>query len=80
MKQYCRYCANLIYGDSCYCEIKRECLNYDACKRPNKCKSFELNPIDALQENPREYKPREARNELHQVTLFEGRATDEQAD
>ena len=58
MKQYCRYCANLVYGDSCYCEVKRKCLKYDACKRVNKCKHFELNPIDALGENPNEYKPR----------------------
>lgn len=59
MTQYCRYCANLVYGDSCYCEVKRECLDYDKCKRPNKCKDFELNPIDALGENPKGYKPRE---------------------
>lgn len=58
MKQYCRYCANLVYGDSCYCEVKRKCLKYDACKRVNKCKHFELNPTDALGENPNEYKPR----------------------
>lgn len=58
MKQYCRYCANLVYGDSCYCEVKRDFLKYDACKRVNKCKHFELNPIDALGENPKEYKPR----------------------
>lgn len=59
MKQYCRYCAYLICGDSCYCEIKRKCLNYESCKRTNKCKHFELNPIDALGENPKEYSPRQ---------------------
>lgn len=58
MKQYCRYCANLVWGDSGYCEVKRKCLKYDACKRVNKCKYFELNPIDAFGENPNEYKPR----------------------
>lgn len=68
MKQYCRYCANLVYGDSCYCEIKRECLNYDSCKRPNKCNSFELNPIDALGENPKEYTPRESKA-LNQLSI-----------
>ena len=68
MKQYCRYCANLVYGDSCYCEIKRECLNYDSCKRPNKCKSFELNPIDALGENPKEYAPRKPKP-LDQISI-----------
>jgi hypothetical protein len=76
MKQYCRYCANLVYGDSCYCEVKRKCLNYDSCKRPNKCKNFELNPIDALAENPREYAPREyapreKKKPLDQVTIFD---------
>lgn len=58
MKQYCRYCAYLVYADRCYCEVKRECLKYDSCKRVNKCKHFELNPVDALCENPNEYKPR----------------------
>ena len=69
MKQYCRYCANLVYGDSCYCEVKRECLNYNSCKRPNKCKSFELNPVDALGENPKEYKPREKSVALEQISI-----------
>lgn len=68
MKQYCRYCANLVYGDSCYCEVKRKCLNYDSCKRPNKCKSFELNPIDALGENPKEYAPRKSKR-LDQISI-----------
>ena len=67
MKQYCRYCANLVYGDSCYCEVKRKCLKYDACKRVNKCKRFELNPIDALGENPNEYKPRVTFSKQQQI-------------
>ena len=71
MKQYCRYCANLVYGDSCYCEKKRWVKSYASCKRPNKCKDFELNPIDALMENPKEYKPRAKRIEDCQQTLFE---------
>ena len=58
MKQYCRYCVYLTCGDSCYCYIKKKCLSYDVCKRANKCKNFELNPIDAFGENPNEYKPR----------------------
>lgn len=33
-------------------------MKYDSCKRVNKCKHFELNPIDALRENPNEYNPR----------------------
>ena len=58
MKQYCRYCANLVWGDSGYCEVKRKSLKYESCKRANKCKHFELNPMDALGENHNEYKPR----------------------
>lgn len=69
MKQYCRYCANLVCGDSCYCEVKRECLNYNSCKRPNKCKSFELNPIDALGENTKEYRPRKHNTPLRQISI-----------
>lgn len=61
---------NLVYGDSCYYEIKRTCLNYDRCKRPNKCKHFELNPIDALGENPKEYKPREKRDAWEQMKII----------
>lgn len=68
MKQYCRYCANLVYGDVCYCEVKRACLNYESCKRPNKCTDFELNPIDALGENPKEYAPR-ATKTLYQISI-----------
>ena len=69
MKQYCRYCANLVYGDSCYCEIKKKCLNYNSCKRQNKCKSFEFNPIDALRENTKEYKPRKKQKKLDQICI-----------
>lgn len=73
MKQYCRYCANLVYGDSCYCEVKKKCLGYDNCKRPNKCKSFELNPVDALGENPKEYKPRKPKQIwCEQISLIGG--------
>ena len=72
MKQYCRYCAHLVYGDSCYCEKKRWVKSYNSCKQPNKCKEFELNPIDALCENPKEYKPRENRKDVNQLTLFKG--------
>lgn len=69
MAQYCRYCANLVYGDSCYCEVKHKCVNYDRCKRPNKCKDFELNPIDVLGENPKEYKPRAQTKEMEQISI-----------
>jgi hypothetical protein len=69
MKQYCRYCANLVYGDSCFCEKKRWVKSYNSCKQPNKCKDFELNPIDALGENPKEYKPREKNKDMKQLSF-----------
>lgn len=76
MKQYCRYCANLVYGDSCYCEKKKGCKSESSCKRPNRCRDFELNPIDAFGENPNEYKPREKRKNEGQVKLFERSESD----
>lgn len=51
--------------------VKRKYLKYDSCKRPNKCKSFELNPIDALWENPKEYRPRKHNTPLRQISIEE---------
>lgn len=39
------------------------------CKRPNKCKDFELNPIDALGENPKDYKPRDKTKKMDQISI-----------
>lgn len=63
MKQYCRYCANCCYGDFCYCEVKKRTMSDSAAKRPNRCKSFAFNPLDAFcpfdeDGKPRLYKPR----------------------
>lgn len=69
MKQYCRYCAYLVYGDFCFCEKKRWLKSYSSCKQPNKCKDFELNPIDALGENLKEYKPRKEQKDKNQLTF-----------
>lgn len=72
MKQYCRYCAHLVYGDVCFCEKKNWVKSYDSCKQRNRCKDFELNPIDALGENLNGYKPREEKQiQLDQFTLFD---------
>ena len=58
MKQYCRYCAYMVCGDWNYCEVNKVTYSDEKIKRANKCKQFELNPIDALGENPNGYKPR----------------------
>ena len=63
MKQYCRYCINLVVGDVAYCEVKKKVLSRDSCKRPNECKDFEFANVDPeLQDAFGEtngYKPRE---------------------
>ena len=58
MKQYCRYCSSLIYGDVPYCEKQERVMSEGAAKRVNTCKDFDLNPIDAFGENEKGYQPR----------------------
>lgn len=58
MTQYCRYCSNMVCGDGNYCTEKKECYTDKQICRPNKCKKFDLNPIDALGLNLDGYKPR----------------------
>ena len=69
MAQYCRYCSHLVYGDVCFCEKKRWVKSYNSCKKPNKCKDFELNPIDALGENQKDYKPRSQDKKMEQISI-----------
>lgn len=71
MKQYCRYCAHLAYGDVCFCQKKNWVKSYNSCKQLNKCKDFELNCIDALMENLNGYKPRRATVERNEQTMFD---------
>lgn len=72
MKQYCRYCAHLVYGDVCYCEKKKWIKTYSSCKQRNKCNDFIFNPIDALAENLNGYKPREKKQiEINGQTLID---------
>lgn len=40
MKQYCRYCINLVVNNVPYCSEKKKVKGADSCKRPNKCKNF----------------------------------------
>lgn len=58
MKQYCRYCSWLVYGDVPYCRKDERVLSEAYAKRVNTCKDFDLNPIDAFGENEKGYRPR----------------------
>lgn len=58
MKQYCRYCSNMVCGDANYCTEKEICKTDKQLKQSNKCNKFEFNPIDALSENEKGYVPR----------------------
>ena len=42
MAQYCRYCANMVCGDSNYCTVREECFSDEYVKRVNKCKNFKM--------------------------------------
>lgn len=72
MIQYCRYCAYMCCGDANYCSVKKRCYSDEHIKRTNKCKDFDLCPIDALGENTSGYKPRERKEPSpnNQMSLF----------
>lgn len=79
MTQYCRYCSHMYCGDFNYCEVRKACYSVDYIKRPNHCSQFELNPMDALAENPNEYRPRAKKVRKHgsmpkghQIDIWEG--------
>ena len=63
MKQYCRYCNNLVTGNGTYCTAKNKEIADSTAKSVNHCKEFEFNEIDAFFET-KGYKPRntKARN------------------
>lgn len=56
--QYCRYCSYMVCGDANYCCVRKRTYSDEYIKRTNKCKLFKPNPIDALGENPKGYRPR----------------------
>ena len=60
MTQYCRYCSLAVLNDDdlIYCEAKDEMRERKQIRNPNKCKHFEFNPVDVLDEN-KKYRPRE---------------------
>ena len=57
MTQYCRYCSFMVCGDANYCSVRETTYSDSYIKNPNRCKDFELNPVDALYENPDGYRP-----------------------
>jgi hypothetical protein len=58
-RQYCRYCNNLVTGNGIYCTELHKEMSEAQAKRVNKCKSFNLNRIDAFGENEKGYVPRD---------------------
>lgn len=60
MKQYCRYCNNLVTGNGTYCTAKNKEMRDSTAKSVNHCKEFEFNEMDAFFETDG-YKPRSAR-------------------
>ena len=52
MTQYCRYCslASLQDDDLIYCEARKEIRDKKKIVSPNRCKQFEFNPVDVLNE------------------------------
>lgn len=61
MAQYCRYCSWFVTGNGNYCEKHGTEPSDSYAKSTNRCKDFDLNPIDAYGENPNEYQPRKAK-------------------
>lgn len=60
MAQYCRYCEEAFrdHLTPClYCRWSHKYMDRDQAKRTNKCKHFQLNPVDALRENVKGYQP-----------------------
>lgn len=80
IKQYCRYCAHMICGDGNYCTSRDAFILDSQAKRQNKCKNFNLNPIDALDLNKKGYVPRnciriDAYTRREQISLSDWKET-----
>lgn len=69
MTQYCRYCNNMVCGDANYCTVHNECYSEEQICRPNKCKEFEFNRIDALWKNLKGYRPRKAKEKIESAQM-----------
>ena len=71
MAQYCRYCSWFVTGNGDYCTKDERELSESYAKRTNKCKNFDLNPIDAYGENKNGYQPRKQRPKVGQQLRME---------
>ena len=69
--QYCRYCSHMICGDFNYCRVREKLYSDEHIKRTNKCKDFDLNSIDALQENAQGYVPRKKKKKLKPLEYYD---------
>ena len=74
MNQYCRYCANCVYGDVVWCSELKMIMSESSAKRVNTCKRFEFNEIDALGGDlKKKYRPRVRKEKVADTspTLFD---------
>lgn len=75
MAQYCRYCTFMCCGDVNWCAEKKVTFTDEQICRTNACKSFKLNPIDALGINTKGYSPRKPKEPQNgqnkQINLFD---------
>lgn len=70
MKQYCRYCANCVYGDAVWCHELRKIMSESSAKTVNHCKHFVFNEIDVF-DLDKKYKPRAEKPVDNSPTLFD---------
>lgn len=70
MKQYCRYCNNLVTGNGTYCTAKNKEIRDSTAKSVNHCKQFEFNEMDAFFETDG-YKPRSPKRSKSKEMIFE---------
>lgn len=70
MKQYCRYCVNLVVGNGIYCMKRNREYSEQYAKSTNNCGDFELNVVDAFGEDRQGYQPR-AETDDRQITFEE---------
>ena len=70
MKQYCRYCANCIYGDVVWCDEINKIMSESQAKTVNHCKHFVFNEIDVF-DLDKKYKPRAEKPVDNSPTLFD---------
>ena len=72
MKQYCRYCANCVYGDVVWCDELNKIMSESSAKTVNHCKHFVFNEIDALGGDlNKKYKQRAEKPVDNSPTLFD---------